>query len=145
MKTDPIQLLEELNERWPNFFGVIKAINGFDDGKMGYPEMMALNEAIVTDQQGIEMALKAFMVISASDDPEHLQWLQTNGFISKAALELKQRCDELEALLLSNQSEEEVAETLRELEELSITARKLGEATATTSARGLGAISTLID
>ncbi len=126
--TDPIAALEELNRRWPGFFDVIKASNGFEVEGVGYEQFMTLNKVMIEDQEGMEIAMRAFKVLHASPNPEHRAWLDATGFVSREVIELTTRLEDLEAALTRDDiGEEEKSQVIRELEVLQEQARRQGE------------------
>lgn len=113
MTFDPIQELEDMNEKWPNLFKVLQYARGYPVAGIGYEEFMALNEAIISDPAGMENLHKAFMALFAAgpeDRDLYFSWLRDKGLISQEVIWLTEQIEELTKVVLNSAEDPERVE-----------------------------------
>lgn len=142
-----IRTLEDLNERWPGFFDMIRAQNGYEVESFSYQDLMRVNEAMLNDEEGMETFVRAMMSLQQDRalDPEISRWFEDNGFVEKRTVDLKRKLESLKDQILTGQiSDEERNELTRELKEVQKRSRLIAEKGAKNMGRSFLGLRTIL-
>jgi hypothetical protein len=114
---DAIKTLEALNVRWPGFFDLVRAQNGYESS-IRYEDLMRINNKMIADEPGMELLVQAMMRLMKEDqvDPSVAEWFEKTGFISRRVVDLRALMREatmkLNSLNLSDKERESLTERL---------------------------------
>ena len=100
-----IRDFELLMEKWPGFINIVKVVNGYDVD-CSYEELVALNIAISSDEESMEIATRATEQLGKdikAGDPEVQAWLDANGFVSERSQQMQAEMDEILARVTSEE------------------------------------------
>lgn len=114
---EEIEELKRLEERWPGLFDMIRVLNGYEED-FSYESLVGLNDIILRDTEGLSTLLRAMMRLMnpVGVSPETKQWLEDNGFIAKAVVDLKKRKEAAHEVLARATCEQEKSDAATELE-----------------------------
>lgn len=142
-----IRTLEDLNERWPGFFDMIRAQNGYEVEGFSYQDLMRINEAMLNDEEGMEIFVRTIMSLQRDRafDPEISHWFEDNGFVEKRTVDLKRKLESLKDQILTGQiSDEERNKLTRELKEIQRRSKLIAEKGAKNMGRSFLGLRTLL-
>lgn len=132
-----IEALEALDEKWPGFFKMIKAQNGYKVEDFSYQDLMRINEMMINDEQGMETLIRSMMSLQRERqlDPEISRWLEDNGFVEKRIVDLRRKLESVNDQLASGTlPAEERSALFEELKEV----RRRSKLIAEKGARNIG-------
>ena len=134
---DEIKVLEALNEKWPGFFDMIRAQNGYKVENFSYQDLMRINQMMINDEEGMETFVRAMMSLQQDRelDPGISRWFEDNGFVEKRIVDLKRKLEGLSSQIVSGDLPDEERRILvEELEEV----RRRSNLVAEKGARNIG-------
>ena len=142
-----LKTLMDLDSRWPGFFDMIRAQNGYKVEGFTYQDLMRINEAMIKDEEGMEIFVKAMMNLQRERNlnPEISRWFEDHGFVEKRTVDLKRKLESLSDKILSGElPKEERAALARELEEVRSSAKRIAEKGARNMGKSFLGLRTLI-